>query len=201
MKIKQMTYLFLISSMITAVFMSIMILVKTPKSIKKIEVTSPSEQKIIIKKDEVLSQYIQSQMDDINQLSIYIGKTTDSIEEVKINVYKNNKLVDSSTKKLPDLNINQYNIFEFNKLKNLKGDILKFEIISNSKEMQLSTNKVYNKNQYIIKDKDKLNKSLTLTYIGEQKNIGYIWYFILYFTISLLLFIFIKDEIKENGAK
>ncbi len=201
MKIKKIIYYFLISMMITSVFMSIMILIKPPKSINRIEIISPSEKGVKVKKNTEISQYLQSQMDDINQIFIHIGNITGNAGIVKVNVYKGDKLLDVSTKEITQLNQNQHNIFEFNNLKNIKNEVLRFEIISDSEEMELFTNKKYSKNQYLLNGNNKLEESLTLIYMGEQKNVSYIWYFMLSLTVSLLLFIFVKEEIKEKGAK
>lgn len=190
---KRFLYYFFFVGIIVSIIMCIEVTFHTPTSIKNIDINSPTARDKNYSGTDKITQYFQSQIDNINSLSIYFNNEN---KNIKVNIYDGNQLIE--TVNLKKVKKDQYHTFSVKNMNNIKNKVLKIEIKAD-KSISLNLNNNYNKNQYLMVNHEKQKASMTFSYIGKSNDNGDIWYFLVSLIVSLLLFIYIKEEIKKKG--
>lgn len=197
MNLKRFIYYFFLALTISSIMMVLVILIKTPKVIKKVETGSSDIREILVDKNNTLIQHFFSQIDTINSIDIHLEKITNKEGYLEVSVFEGEKELDSKRVKITELEEYANNPFEFKKLKkvNKKNLYFKIKTIDSNSKIYIQESSQYTKNQYIIYNGKKRNSSVTFVYIGIKNNKSFVIHFLLLFVTSLLLTVFCKDEI------
>lgn len=195
MKIKGILYYIIMVQLIASIIMSIVVIIIPPTSIKNMEIKSTKSESEYFEHGE-LTQYFESQIDQIQSISLSLPNKKNNLT---VEIYDNvGKLLEKSY--IRDLKDNQSNVAHFKNLKNVKNKLLIMKIKSDD-TISINLNNNYNKNQYLIVNNKKLNKSLTFNYLGKSIDRGIVWYFLVSIFVSLLLFIYLYDERRAYEKK
>lgn len=205
MKLKRFIYYFLIALMISSIVMLLLTFIKEPTIRKENRLSAIPEENIEINKEKSLNQYFQVQMDSINIIKLYVDNVSDTNGYLKISFYNsNNKELSTKSVELKEFVTPGINFIYVDNLNNLKNEIikLKIEVIDSDSNVSIGVNDEYYENQYIEYNDNKINKSIIMYYEGNTRNISLIVHFVLIFFVSLLLAVFLREEvIQERNDK
>lgn len=201
MKFKKLVYYFLIALMISSVVMLMLIFVKPPTIRKEQRLTSIPTDTIEVRENKNFSQYFQSQTDSINIVKIYIDNVSNPNGYLKLSFYgENGEELSTNEVELKQFVTPGINFIALDSVNNVKDKIiqLKIEVVKSESQVLIGVDDEYYENQYIIQNDTKINKSIIMYYEGNAKNPGLIVHFLLIFSISLILYIFLKEEIIQE---
>ena len=202
MKFKKIIYYFLIALMISSLIMLGLIFIKQPRIRKESRLTAIPNEFIEVKKDESFFQYFQVQTDTIDILKININNVINPKGNLKLTFYndKGEELSVHETE-LKQFVTPSINFIKINSIDNIKNEVIqiKFEVTDPDSIVSIGANNEYYENQYIKKDNKRINKSINMYYEGYASNPSLIVHFLLIFFVSLILYVFLKEEIIQEG--
>lgn len=183
-----------------SIIMILGIIIFPPRSINEVKIESPQNFTKRLTMATKIEQKFQAQIDEIDELILYIENIQKKSGILELKIYEGLKLISTTKVEIKSLNSHQPNTIKIKRIKNANSKKLKFSLqLTEENEITLKTNGNYNENQYALYNDQKLKQSLTFNYIGNKYNIGYIWYFLVLINILLIIVVFLKDS--KEGKK
>ncbi len=200
MKLEKKLYNFSLIGIAFSIIMILGIIVFPPRSINEIKIESPQNFTKKLTKDTQIEQNFQAQIDEIDELVLYVESIQKKSGVLELKIYEGAKLISITKVEIKSLNSNQPNTIKIKRIKNANSKKIKVSLhLTEENEITLKTNGNYSENQYVLYNNQKLKQSLTFNYIGNKYNIGYIWYFLVLINILLIIVVFLKDS--KEGKK